>query len=206
MTYDALDALDKLDQTRLKQHPKRALSKDWQSSRYLKKQVYDQNNHTLSLSHRKGHATILSSPTELGLDAGIDLEFMQERDFLSLSELFCTAEELHWLSKQNNLKHAFYLLWTLKESLIKAHHGSLADMKKFSFITSKSSKETLTIPTLNDIKLKGISFCPKSDWIISAVYSENSLANSKLILQGYGLWHDMQFAKTTLKHFQASNA
>lgn len=204
--FMASDTVDKSDHARLKKNPKLKLNKDWQSSRFLKKQVHKQNNNTLSLSHRKGHAALLSSTISSLLIGGIDIEYMQKRDFLSLSELFCSTEEQLWLSKQKNLTHAFYLLWTLKESLIKVHQASLADMKKFSLINPEDTKDELTIPAINNVILKGLSFKPTDDWIISAVYGDLVPAKAALSLQGFGQWQSIQLTDKNLQHFQANNA
>ena len=110
--------LDAADALRCQQHPALAQRADWRSSRFLKQQQakLPAQMALQSLSHSGGHAALLCGT---GV-AGVDLEYMRQRDFAALLAHCARDEEIQWWQQQADGCMAFYRLWTLKEALIKA--------------------------------------------------------------------------------------
>lgn len=156
--------LDKLDKLRLQQNPQLSQRPDWCNSRFLKQQL-SKNYIYMSLAHKKGQAALIASSSNIKL--GIDLEYAKNRDFIALSQFYCTKCEQHWLAQQNNLCNAFYLLWTLKEALIKAHHGQLADMLQWSLI--QPGQQGIRIPAFSP-QLQAYTTVINQNWYVSIVY------------------------------------
>ncbi len=179
--------LNRDDVRRIQMTPKRALQPDWQSSRYLK-QLVPPLHPTVSISHKKGHAALIAT-TLAHAPIGIDIEYGQHRDFLALAQLCCTTAEQSWLQQQPCLNTAFYQLWTLKESLIKAHRGQLADMKQWSLIDDEHAG--IHLP-LTATPLRGYSALLADQWLISLVYPRTLPALSPRHCQGLGQWHAVQ--------------
>lgn len=88
-------------------------------------------NHTHSISHSNGYVALLSSS---GTHFGIDIEYIKPRNFIIWHEWVLNPEEIQWIQKQAVPLYAYYAIWTMKESLIKATHLSLADIKKIGLI------------------------------------------------------------------------
>ncbi|WP_255444366.1 4'-phosphopantetheinyl transferase superfamily protein [Achromobacter sp. LC458] len=95
---------------------------DWRVSRAL---LHDVRRSTpaggvTSLSHSGGHAVCARAPD--GWAVGADLERLRTRDFAALAAWVCSKEEAVALAALEGPAqcHRFYLLWTLKEALIKA--------------------------------------------------------------------------------------
>ena len=107
--------LNSHDQRRIEHAPQLAELTDWKVSRALK-QLAD--SPVVSLSHSKGFAALLC--TDYPIPAGVDLEAVRPRDFRSLSEWVCTAEEQEYLCHHNWQAEIFYRLWCTKEALLKA--------------------------------------------------------------------------------------
>lgn len=182
-------ALDKIDRLRLKQTPQLEQRLDWQSSRFLKQQIPNNQYHTLSLSHKKGHSAlfIYHLPQQ---NIGIDLEYMQDRDYLALSTLFCTPSEQNWLRNQPNRQIAFYQLWGIKEAIIKATHGQLADMQKLQLIDHYQHH---TIPSHLLPQPMHIDTCYFQKWIMAITYPVNYTDPSPHLTYAFGQWHTQSF-------------
>lgn len=100
--------------------PKSAL--EWRVSRALLQDMQAGGNTdaSWSLSHSAGHALCGYDPG--GGILGVDLEFMRPRKVLDLAEWVCNLGELQSLQELNEKDRLerFYLLWTVKEALVKA--------------------------------------------------------------------------------------
>lgn len=175
------------DQKRIQITPKLSFKKDWQSSRYLK-QVVPINYQSLSLSHKKAHAALIAT-TRCHAPLGIDIEYCQDRDFMALAQLCCTTHEQIWLQQQPDVNTAFYQLWTLKESIIKAHHGQLADMKQWPLVSDVQAGIQLP-PT--PTPLQAYSALLTDHWLLSLVYPRSLPALRQVHCQGFGLWQMLQ--------------
>ncbi|WP_051940330.1 4'-phosphopantetheinyl transferase family protein [Stenoxybacter acetivorans] len=147
--YYCADSLDQIDAERATVAPELHRRLDWRSSRYLKHhcRVHYPQQRLLSLSHKKGCAAALLGPadteTEMGTAAGIDLEYLQARDFAALLPLFSRKNEIEWWQTQDDAALVFYRLWTLKEALIKAANLHFpADLNRVGLFADK--KQGLT--------------------------------------------------------------
>ncbi len=116
------------DCQRINRTPALAQRTDWQVSRFLKQQAAGLHG-VSSLSHSHGTAIYMIASNPLSISVGIDIEIILKRDFQALSRFFCNKEEQAWLQARHFCSNDFYLLWTLKESLLKACNLSFpADM------------------------------------------------------------------------------
>ena len=113
--------LSAADRALLAAHPTRGGSTDWQVSRFLKQQA----GAVSSLSHSRGHAALALAH---GFAVGIDLEALRPRRFAHWREWILHADECRWLEENGADISNHYLLWTLKEALLKAAGLVLADM------------------------------------------------------------------------------
>ncbi|MDO4693811.1 MAG: 4'-phosphopantetheinyl transferase superfamily protein [Eikenella sp.] len=116
------DALCAPDRRRLAEHPQLAKRPDWQTSRFLRRIMQDDG--CGCLSHSGGCAAW--SPA----GSGIDLETLRPRRFNAWAELVCSADEQNWLRQHGATTEAHYLLWTLKEALLKAAGLTWADLPR----------------------------------------------------------------------------
>jgi len=80
---------------------------------------------SISITHSGNIAAIILSDQSLRL--GIDVEQAKLRNFTELAPEICTAEEIAFIAKNNNIQEDFYQLWTAKEALAKACQLSLFD-------------------------------------------------------------------------------
>lgn len=110
------------DRHRLAEHPQLAGQTGWQTARFLRRQMQDDGSGCLS--HSGGCAAW--SPA----GSGIDLETLRARRFEAWPKLVCTADEQIWLRQHGNTAEAHYLLWTLKEALLKAAGLAWADLPR----------------------------------------------------------------------------
>lgn len=110
------------DRRRLAAHPRLAEQSGWQTARFLRQQMRDDG--CGCLSHSGGCAAW--SPA----GSGIDLETLLPRRFDAWLELVCTADEPAWLRQHGATAEAHYLLWTLKEALLKATGLTWADLPR----------------------------------------------------------------------------
>jgi 4'-phosphopantetheinyl transferase len=75
----------------------------------------------LSISHSRGHALVATAPA--GWRIGVDLEAIRPRDTARLAPWCCAEDEARALAScgtDAERLRAFYTLWTIKESFIKA--------------------------------------------------------------------------------------
>ena len=113
--------LSDADRALLAAHPTRGGSTDWQVSRFIKQQA----GTVSSLSHSRDHAALALAH---GFAVGIDLEALRPRRFAHWREWILHADECRWLEENGADAANHYLLWTLKEALLKAAGLVLADM------------------------------------------------------------------------------
>jgi 4'-phosphopantetheinyl transferase len=127
------DLLQAVDRGRAENARSPRAERDWRVSRALLQQArpvaLDQP--ALSLSHSGGHALVGIAPA--GWRIGVDLEAIRARDTGRLAQWCCTDAEQQALAHcadEARRSKAFYLLWTLKESFIKAANLDFpADMR-----------------------------------------------------------------------------
>lgn len=98
-------------------------------------------------------------------DIGIDIEKMLNRDFKSLSKVFCTDEEYGCLCSLSGVeqKKEFYKLWTVKESFSKLLGKGLKI--KFSNIQVKDN-----FIVFNGKRYNFKNYIFKNEYIISICY------------------------------------
>ena len=73
---------------------------------------------------------------------------------------FFTAQERDWMSQQEDPNRAFFRLWTVKESIIKAHNGVLADILALpSLVRNGTIVSRIGTLTIREIKLDQILCC-----------------------------------------------
>ena len=70
--------------------------------------------------HRIEHAPQLAERTDWKVSRALKQLAVRPRDFRSLSEWVCTAEEQEYLCRHNWQAEIFYRLWCTKEALLKA--------------------------------------------------------------------------------------
>ncbi|OZI60084.1 4'-phosphopantetheinyl transferase family protein [Bordetella genomosp. 11] len=118
---------------------------DWRVSRALLQQVRSDwpadASPALSLSHSRGYAVVGTAPS--GWHLGVDLEAIRPRDTDGVAQWCCTEEERAALAACGSAAarlRAFYQLWTLKESFIKAANLDFpADMRSIGLAPGQSS-------------------------------------------------------------------
>jgi 4'-phosphopantetheinyl transferase len=102
----------------------------------------------LSLSHSGGHALVGMAPA--GWRIGVDLEAIRARDTGRLAQWCCTDAEQQALAHcadEARRSKAFYLLWTLKESFIKAANLDFpADMRSVGLMPDAPPGPALDLP------------------------------------------------------------
>jgi 4'-phosphopantetheinyl transferase len=102
----------------------------------------------LSLSHSGGHALVGIAPA--GWRIGVDLEAIRARDTGRLAQWCCTDAEQQALAHcadEARRSKAFYLLWTLKESFIKAANLDFpADMRSVGLMPDAPPSPALDLP------------------------------------------------------------
>lgn len=112
---------------RARAHAPRAprADQDWRVSRalaaWLRGQAGVAADAPVSLSHSRAHALVAHGPP--GLALGVDLERCAPRDVPALASWVCTDAERRMLHEARDPAarlERFYLLWTLKEALVKA--------------------------------------------------------------------------------------
>lgn len=129
------DLLQSADKARAAKARSPRAEQDWRVSRALLQQVRSDASAgaapVLSLSHARGHALVGAAPA--GWRIGVDLEAIRPRDVARLAEWCCNDDERGALARYGDEPRrlrAFYLLWTLKESFIKAANLQFpADMR-----------------------------------------------------------------------------
>ena len=119
--------LSPADQMRLQQNPHLANQIQWQVSRAVKAVAPCEWG---VLSHSANHVVWLVSDESSGsLKMGVDLQHMKSRCFSAWHDLILSASECAWLREQHFAPVAYFALWALKESLIKANDLDWADLR-----------------------------------------------------------------------------
>lgn len=129
------DLLQSADKARAAKARSPRAEQDWRVSRALLQQARSDESAgavpVLSISHARGHALVGTAPA--GWRIGVDLEAIRPRDAVRLAEWCCTDDERGALARcgdETRRLRAFYQLWTLKESFIKAANLQFpADMR-----------------------------------------------------------------------------
>lgn len=84
-----------------------------------------------SLSHAGSYAMMVVSPERVG----VDLELERTIEWRMLASRFCHADELAYISEATDPKGAFFIIWTLKESYLKAEGlGFSVSPKRFAIL------------------------------------------------------------------------
>lgn len=102
-----------------------------------------------NLSHCNDVAVLAIS--SLG-EIGVDIEHLNERDYLKIAKRYFYKDELHALhaGTEQEGKILFYKLWTLKEAFFKATGGGIASgLDKVSFQLEKDLISAKFNPVLN---------------------------------------------------------
>ena len=124
--------LSPADQMRLQQNPHLANQIQWQVSRAVKAVVSCEWG---VLSHSANHVAWLVSDESSGsLKMGVDLQHMKFRCFSAWHDLILSASECAWLREQHFAPVAYFALWALKESLIKANDLDWADLRDVGLV------------------------------------------------------------------------
>jgi 4'-phosphopantetheinyl transferase len=105
-----------------------------------------------SVSHSGG----LIVATFFHSDVGIDVECLERKINLSKIErfkMFFAESEIRFIKKSKNIRETFFLIWTLKEAIIKNFGGKLADMRRVSVFNSnlKLSSRKISFGNMNYI-------------------------------------------------------
>ena len=108
------------DRQRLADNPLLGKRPGWQVSRFLRQQAGLAA--TTCLSHSGAHAAAVAA------GAGVDIETLRARRFEHWLQWPCSADERQWLQQRGGRTQDYYVLWTLKEALIKAAGLEWADL------------------------------------------------------------------------------
>lgn len=178
---------------------------DWQVSRAvgaaLRRAGGAGRNAPLALSHSRGHALAgLATPAWA---LGVDLERCRPRDIEGLASWVCTPQETAMLRAQPEgarRLERFYLLWTVKEALLKAAGLSFpADMRRVG-LTEESG---LLAP---QGQWQAMAWRLGRDWIAAVAWnSAPALSGPADVLwhepaQPYLLGHWTQYASINTPH------
>lgn len=124
LCYDPMDLSD-VDRARAGGRRAPRAEKDWQVSRAvaaaLRRATGADRNQPVGLSHSHGHALAGLGPKSRV--PGVDLERCRPRDVDALAYWICSDDERHFLDSITDPAtrlEQFYVLWTLKEALVKA--------------------------------------------------------------------------------------
>lgn len=122
--YDP-DTLSDADRQRVGAVRAARAEQDWQVSRavatWLRGAAGRERNAPVALSHCRGHALAGLAPPDCVL--GVDIERCSSRDVDALARWVCSSEEAQFLAALHDRAEKlrqFYVLWTLKESMLKA--------------------------------------------------------------------------------------
>lgn len=149
--YDP-ENLSDTDQVRLSAPRAPRAEKDWQVSRSiaaeLRRATGADRHAPLALSHSRGHALAAIAPASVVL--AVDLERCRPRDTEAIARWVCTPEEraalLSEIDPARRLED-FYVLWTLKESLLKAARLPFpAGMTQVGLTYTGASAAVLRVP------------------------------------------------------------
>ena len=128
----ALEKLSSNDRLRVQQNPALEQRISWKMSRAIKAVAPCSNG---VLSHCQDRAVWLTSKSSLHF--GIDIEPIQSRDFSAWRDWILSDDECHWLQQQSCQTTAHLILWTLKDSWVKASNGQWADLAQVGLLQHK---------------------------------------------------------------------
>lgn len=111
------ETLSAADRERLNRRPQTAARTDWQVSRFLRAQAGADG----CISHSGGCAAWAPQ------GAGVDIETLRPRRFAGHGWVY-RADEREWLRLRGGTAADYYVLWTLKEALLKAAGREWADL------------------------------------------------------------------------------
>jgi len=125
----------------------------------------------ISLSH-SGHVALCAIAEEA---VGADVQ-LPKTPKQTLLERVCSRAELDWLASQENLAQAFAILWTRKESLLKALGRTIAeDLRQLSCLGDADSPWRFSERTL--FGLPACACCGKTD---AVTWNEIDLAAEEI--------------------------
>lgn len=173
--YDPSQLSD-ADQFRSEVPRARRAEQDWRVSRAIASELRLKagvdRNAPIALSHSHGHALVGMVPA--GWSLGVDIERCRPRDVQALAQWVCSEEEQRFLAEISDpvvQRQQFYVLWTLKESLVKAASLSFPD---------GMAKVGLTGVGTSDVSLRMVSagwrasvWQLDSDWIAAVAWQQN---------------------------------
>ena len=140
---------------------------DWMVSRALLAGVSPRHGLPVSLSHSHGHAALAIG--EPGFRVGVDLEFIRQRDAISIARVAFSPREcadLEALHEWARLKH-FYALWTLKEACAKALKIDLQHALRACQIWRETDGWHASAPT--SVPWSAEVFSPSADLMLAIV-------------------------------------
>ena len=172
LCYDP-EALSDDDRVRLDLKRAPRAEKDWQVSRSvaaaLRRAVNKDRNAPVSLSHSHGHALagLVSSRAVLG----VDLERCRQRDIDALAHWICSPEERFFLDAVPDpaaRMQWFYVLWTVKEALVKAAALPFpAGMQQVGLAWGDNAEVTLRAPGGD---WQAMAWTLPHDWVAAAAW------------------------------------
>lgn len=197
--------LSAADRAYLQCHPTRAAQPGWQVSRFLKQQA---NTVSGSLSHSGGYAVLAVSQPDFAV--GVDLELLRPRRFDAWPDWVLHPDEKQWLRQSAGLAAGnawdwhpsrtgkppaelsgimphqppltqLYVLWTLKEALLKANHLALADLPQVG-LRRRGGWQLCAADRL----WRGASFLLDGQFVCSTVWPHETEAG--LVWEGFGAW------------------
>lgn len=116
------------------------LKRDIHKNAYGKPYFIHHPNLYFNLSHTLGYVACVIAREEVGLDIEKIRPYRK-----SAVHKVCTDLEQQWIEASNNPNEAFFRLWTLKESVVKAEGvGLTKSLKQFEFCPDSQGKLTLT--------------------------------------------------------------
>lgn len=131
---------------------------------------------SFSISHSKDYVVLALSDKLVG----VDIEWMGDREYISLAERFFAKEEMLFLNTlpYQEQKETFYQLWTLKESYVKALGlGLRISLSSFAFTKQRAYEWALLKNAEEDITknawaFKVISLLPNYSIAIATALDE----------------------------------
>jgi 4'-phosphopantetheinyl transferase len=190
------DALSIADEKRVAARTAPKPKLDWEVSRALMQSAGvpagGQQHEESTLSHSASHAIyIVARNVE---SVGVDLEPLLPRDVMSLAPWCCTDEERSLLEEapEQRRSELFYILWTIKESFVKAANLDFpADMRSNGLarrdVTDAATDDSLShyqLITSLQGRWHAASYCLDGKWMTSVVWRSKPGATSEQIT-----WH-----------------
>ncbi|MDP5158915.1 MAG: 4'-phosphopantetheinyl transferase superfamily protein [Flaviramulus sp.] len=129
-----------------------------------------------NVSHSQDYGLIAISNSLVG----IDIEFINpDYDFMNGLEFICNFEELTFIKNAHDKKHAFYSLWTRKESFVKAiGKGIDDDFYNISSLVGLHPLDTSILETNKNWNIQGFEI--NRNYMGAIAYEENSTFSDNL--------------------------